>query len=239
MDGDLAAEPREPDDAVRRIFEGLHRLLFRLGGRVPDEFVSHTRSMLAEGDLAYLPDTLSGATAGLGVSLTTADAEILRATLGEFGAGEEPATVRRIPISEVIPETDHLFVPALPEAPASAGTPVPAAPDPEDARGGPTDLTDDLVVDALTEHAGVVAVWRAWRFGPGEPPQDARRVYLAEVDPGTPAWDLAMDAQRELVQMGENAPQVEVYWSGDELPPYHRTARAAAALLWRRPEDAS
>ncbi|MDR8412963.1 hypothetical protein MTP10_30050 [Nonomuraea sp. 3-1Str] len=65
---------------------------------------------------------------------------------------------------------------------------------------------------------------------------DGRRVYLAEAAPGVPAWDLTVDAQRELVQMGMDSPQVEVYWSGDDLPPYHRTARTGAALLWRRPE---
>ncbi|MGN9846086.1 hypothetical protein ACTMTI_49025 [Nonomuraea sp. H19] len=236
MGGDMTAEPREPDEAVKRIFEGLHRLLLRLAGRVPDEFVSHARSMLAEGDLAYLPDTLSGTAAGLEVSLTMADAEILRDVLETLGAGEQPAAVERIPISDVIPETGHLFAPALPEVLASAGTPLPG--ESEGALAGLTDLTDDLVVDALTEHAGVVAVWRAWRFGPGEPSQDGRRVYLAEVEPGVPAWELTMDAQRELVQMRVDAPQVEVYWSGDDLPPYHRTARTAAVLLYQRPENA-
>ncbi|WP_329086222.1 hypothetical protein [Streptosporangium sp. NBC_01469] len=237
--GDMAAESREPDEAVRRTFEGLHRLLLRLAGRVPDEFVSHARSMLAEGDLDYLPDALSGATAGLGVSLTMADAELLRDVLQALGGGENPAAMERTPISDVIPETGHLFAPALPEVLASAGTSVPAALDLEGDLGGLTDLTDDLVVDALIEHAGVVAVWRAWRFGPGEPPQAWRRVYLAEVEPGIPAWELTMDAQRELVQMRVAAPQVEVYWSGDDLPSYHRRARTAATLLWRRPEDAS
>ncbi|MFI6792165.1 hypothetical protein ACIBG4_33050 [Nonomuraea sp. NPDC050383] len=92
------------------------------------------------------------------------------------------------------------------------------------------------MVDALTEHAGVVAVRRAWRTVSGGSPERGRRAYLAEADPGVPAWDLTVDAQRELVQMGMDSPQVEVYWSGDDLPPYHRAARTGAALLWRRPE---
>ncbi|MFC7649922.1 hypothetical protein ACFQX6_63495 [Streptosporangium lutulentum] len=86
------------------------------------------------------------------------------------------------------------------------------------------------MVDALSEHAGVVAVRRAWRDGS----EGARRVYLMEVDPGIPAWGPTLEAQIEASQMGESDPQVEVYWTGDDLPPYHRAAIEAAAFLWRR-----
>ncbi len=55
-----------------------------------------------------------------------------------------------------------------------------------------------------------------------------------EVDPGVPAWEAALEGQTEAEQLGENDPRVEVYWSGDDLPPYHRAAIEAAALLWRR-----
>ena len=61
----MAAEPAGPDERVERIFRGVHRLLLRLAGRVPDELLTHARSMLAEGDLPYLPDTLTGAAAVL------------------------------------------------------------------------------------------------------------------------------------------------------------------------------
>ncbi|MGW0810748.1 hypothetical protein [Nonomuraea sp. NPDC002799] len=220
--GDMTAEQEE---TVKRILAGLHRLLLRLAGRVPDEFLFHARSMLAEGDLAYLPDTLSGAAAGLAVSLTPADAGVLRDVLVAFGAGEEPAAMERVPSCAIVPETGHRFAPAAPDLTGG----------PADVSAGPADLMDALVVDALTEHDGVIAVWRAWRFGSGGRPQDGRRVYLAEVEPGVPAWELTMDAQRELVLMEVDSPQVEVYWAGDDLPPYHRTARAAATPLWTRP----
>ncbi|MCG5220724.1 hypothetical protein [Streptosporangium sp. KLBMP 9127] len=226
----MTAERAEPDEAVRRLFEGIHRLLLCLAGRVPDEFLTHTRSMLAEGDLAYLPDTLTGAAAGLGVSLTATEVELLRDALVALGPGGEPAAVRRIPVADVTPVTGHRFAPASPEVPARAITPAST----EGGFAGPADLTDDLVIDTLTEHDGVVAIRRAWRFGPGTPPHDGKRIYLAEVEPGVPAWDLTLDVQHVLIQLDQHAPQVEVYWSGDDLPPYHRTAHGHAALLWRR-----
>ncbi|GAA1646753.1 hypothetical protein GCM10009733_049800 [Nonomuraea maheshkhaliensis] len=74
-------------------------------------------------------------------------------------------------------------------------------------------LTDQLVVDALSERPGVVAVRRAWRDDSPEP----RRVFLVEVDPGGPAWEAALEGRTEAEQLGESDPRVEVYWTGDDL----------------------
>ncbi len=51
------------------------------------------------------------------------------------------------------------------------------------------------------------------------------------MDPGVPAWELTLEAQAELLEMDEPDPQVEVYWTGDALPPYHRSAHPAATAL--------
>ncbi|MGW5645765.1 hypothetical protein ACWEV3_08850 [Saccharopolyspora sp. NPDC003752] len=47
------------------------------------------------------------------------------------------------------------------------------------------------------------------------------------------AWDLVLKAHEELAVVGEDHPQVEVFWTGDDLPPYHRASHAAATLLYR------
>ncbi|MBX6168240.1 MAG: hypothetical protein IRY84_11465 [Thermobispora bispora] len=199
------------DEEAWDIFGGLHRLLLRLAGRVPDDLLTHARTMLGTGDLAYLPDLLTGSLAELGVTLVPRDAELLRRVPEALGAGAyPPAGLEQVGLTEETPATTHRFAP-----------------------GGPADLTDDLLVDALTEREGVLAIRRALRADPGEP----RRVYLVEAAPGVPAWELTLDGQRELTEMDDKAPQVEVFWSGEDLPDYHRKALARAALLW--PEESA
>jgi hypothetical protein len=39
-----------------RFYSGLHRLLLRVAGRVPDEWLTDIRRMLAGGDLVQVPD---------------------------------------------------------------------------------------------------------------------------------------------------------------------------------------
>lgn len=197
------------------LYRRLHTLLLRLAGQAPDELLARTREMLAGGDLAYLPDTVTTAAAELGVPLTAGEVQDLRDVLDALGFDDEPTGLAQVTIAEE-PDTSpgpHRFRPIGPE--------------PSDE---PVDLTDQLLVDALSEQPGTVAVWRTWRITPGVP----RRVYLAEVDPEVPAWDVTLAGQHELAEMGESDPQVEVFWSGHDLPPYHRAAQAGATLLWRR-----
>ncbi|NRQ40511.1 hypothetical protein HII36_53165 [Nonomuraea sp. NN258] len=193
----------ELDEQGRRIFEGLHRLLLRLAGRFPDDLVFRTRTMLAGGDLTYLPDIVTAAAAELGVTLTAPELDLLREVPVALGVGGEPTGAGQVTVSADTPPTGHFF-----------------------RRDDETDLSDDLVTDALTEYAGVAGVWRAWRSDPD------RRVYLAEVAPGVPAWELTAVAQTELVQMDDDAPQVEVFWTGDDLTPYHRAALDHATPLY-------
>lgn len=221
------------DDQAWRLYGGVHRLLLRLAGRLPDELITRARTMLATGDLAYLPETVTLAAAEGGVPLTAEDVEALREMFAALGLEGEPTGADDITITTAVPATGHVFSPdwmSPPRVPAgldlTGGVPGELA----DLEGDLLDLADHLVVDALSEHTGVAAVRRAWREGP----EGVRRVYLVEVDPDVPAWELALAAQTELSQAGERDPQVEVCWTGDDLPPYHRFAREAAVLLWRR-----
>ncbi|MGN9780985.1 hypothetical protein ACTMTF_06120 [Nonomuraea sp. ZG12] len=233
----MSAEWGELDERAWRLYSGAHRLLLRLAGQVPDELIARVRAMLARGELSYLPDTVTMAAVAGGVALTAEEVAVLREMLAALGADGEPAGADAVAVTTGTPATDHVFSPD-----AARPARVPAGLDLTDGVPGEFadledelfDLTDHLVVDALSEHAGVAEVRRAWRAGLSGP----RRVYLAEVDPGVPAWELALEAQDELLEMGEHDPQVEVYWTGDDLPSYHRSAHASAILLWRRPDPA-
>ncbi|MEN3307398.1 MAG: hypothetical protein V7603_3600 [Micromonosporaceae bacterium] len=230
----------EPLDAdTWRIFGGLHRLLLRLAGRIPDDLLAHARHMVGAGDLAYLPDTLTVPAARFGVSMPAADLALLREIVRVFGGGGEPQLVDEVPTSEAVPPTGHRFDPASPEVMAAAGGRIPARLDL--AGGGPAalaDLADDLVdtkdqltIGHLAEQPGAARAWRAWRSGP-DATSPARRVYVVEMAPGTSAWDVAYEAADLLGVLGEDAPQVEVYWADEAPPPYQQAARDRGALLW-------
>ncbi|WP_326633869.1 hypothetical protein OIE67_49925 [Nonomuraea fuscirosea] len=233
MSADWADDWAELDDRGLRLYTGLHRMLLRLAGQLPDELISRARALLAEGELAYLPDAVTIAAAEAGVALTAGEIEVLREVFTALGLDGEPAAAGEVTLTTTTPATGHTFSPDSvrpPRVPAgidlSGGVPGELAELEDDL----FDLTDHLVVDALSERPGVVAVRRAWRDGSPGP----RRVFLVEVDPGVPAWEAALEGQTEAEQLGESDPRVEVYWTGDDLPPYHRAAIEAAALLWRR-----
>jgi hypothetical protein len=235
-----------------QLFAGLHRLLLRLAGRVPDEWLTYARGLLGAGDVRELPDTVAGAAAQLGVPLRAAELDVLRSGLRIYGFDRDPMRTAELTISDDTPPTGHRFAPVSPEVLAVAGGRIPASldlagGDPDDPTDLPeplahladladdlTDPTDDGPFVTLSEEPGVLAVWRAWRFGPAGPPADAQRVYLAEVGPDVRAWDLTHDTQQDLLRNGVEFPQVEVFWAGDELTPYHRAALAHSARLWVR-----
>ncbi|MGW4460878.1 hypothetical protein [Micromonospora sp. NPDC004704] len=225
---------------------------------MPDEWLTHTRRMLGSGDLNYLPDTVSGSMLELGLPLRAAEAELLRYTLVALGIeGDPPAGLHLVRISEEpTPPTDHRFYPAPPKVLLSAGDRIPPS---LDLTGGDplalaelpadlahlddlardlTDLKDDGVVAvSIAGEDETIALWRSWRFGPDGPPVDGQRVYLVEVDPDTHSSRITHELQDGLLEDGEKNPQVEVFWTGDELTPYHRAALAGAARLWVRPDS--
>jgi hypothetical protein len=243
----MAGGPRdeswfELDDAAWRIYGGLHRLLLRVAGRIPDDVLTHARTLLGNGDLARLTDYVSVMSAELGVALTAAEVELLTVTLTTLDApgGAQPVALAQVSISEVTSATDHTFAPAAPAVLTMAGARLPES---LDLTGAPpagladitdalTDVRDYLMVDGLSQRRGVIRIWRAWRYGPQGPPMDPKRIYIVEVAQGVRAWELVLSVQRDLIQVDEESPQIEMYWTGDDLPPYQRAARARSALLW-------
>ncbi|MEV4843017.1 hypothetical protein AB0K20_07335 [Micromonospora matsumotoense] len=242
-------------DEADDLFAAVHRMLLRLAGRLPDEVVAQLREFLGNGDLRHLPDAVSVATVQYAVAVPAADKELLARILLALGVpGGEPERYDEIPVADEVPPLGafrFLPVPAAVAERAGDRLPVPldltGGGDPEDltvlpARLGPladlayelTDRIDDRWMDNVSRHPGVRRIWRAWRLDAGSPPAQ-RRVCLAELSPGVRAWDITHDAQRALADKGEQAPQVETFWAGEPLPPYHRAALAGAALLWTPP----
>jgi hypothetical protein len=197
---------------------GLHRMLLHLAGRMADDWMTHLRRMVGEYELGYLPDTVSGGVATLAVALPAGDIELLRRLQARFAGPEPPAGVDLIPVAAQLPPTAHRF------APAPAG------------EADEIDPYDTSIAVADTEPA-VVAVRRTWRTDPtaATPPT---RVYLVEVDPGAPAWAIGEDIVDTLRRSPELRPQIEVYWTGEDLSPYHRAALAGSTPVWQRPADA-
>ncbi|MGI5237758.1 hypothetical protein [Dactylosporangium sp. CA-139066] len=204
----------EPTDEAWPVFSGLHRVLLHLAGRMPDDWMIEARAWLGRAELEYMPDLISGGVAGAGVSLPAADVELLRRLQAQYAGPEAPAGIDLIPTAEEIPPTAHRFAPARP---------------------GQTPERDehDYSAAAINVDPFVVTVARAWRTGPdGDAPT---RVFLVEVDPGAEAWTVAADLARLLDWSDERpAPQIEVYWTGEPLPPYHTAALAGALPLWHR-----
>ncbi|HTJ32757.1 MAG TPA: hypothetical protein VL738_05960 [Dactylosporangium sp.] len=204
----------EPTDEAWTVLSGLHRVLLHLAGRMPDDWMTTTRAMLGGGELGYMPDMISGGAAGLGVALPAEDIALLRRVQADYAGPEEPAGLELVPVAAQLPPTGYRF------APARTGE----APEPDE--------HDDSAV-ALNLDPVVAAVARAWRTGPdgGAP----TRVFLVEVDPGAEAWTVGHDLAGMLDWSPERpVPQIEVYWTGEPLPPYHVAALAGALPLWRR-----
>lgn len=230
-----------------RFFSGLHGLLLHLAGRVPGEWLTHVRAMLAAGDLAQVPDTVSGAMAELGVPLTTGQAALLREMVGTFFGGREPMRIEQVRISEEVPVSPHRFSPVpagvlatdaarIPPRLDLSGRPgddlwdlPPALAALDDLATRLTDLEDSAPVSVLRGNEDVLSIARAWRF----PPDGGVRVVLVEVAAGAAAWDVTRTVQQALHRHGDTGAEVEVFWAGADLPPYHRAALAGSALLWR------
>ena len=104
----------------------------------------------------------------------------------------------------------------------------------DDIATGLTDPDDQSVVTVLSLNEDVLSVARAWRFAADGPLDEGVRVVLVAVAESAPAYDVTGRVQRVLAEDGVVDPQVEVFWTGTDLPPYHREALAHSALLWRR-----
>ena len=151
-----------------------------------------------------------------------------------FFGDPDPVGIDMIAVAEDLPETGHRFFPVPGDVLASDAARIPAR---LDLTGRPTELLMDLPPDLMhlddlalrmtdgldnllvpsSDEGDLLSIARAWRFAP-----DA-----------SPAWDVTGKLQRLLGSSGVPDPQVEVFWTGMELPPYHRAAIDGSALLWR------
>jgi hypothetical protein len=249
----------ELDEQSWRFFAGLHRLLLRVAGRMPDEWVTAMRRKLAGGEAFEVPDYVIGGMADQGLSLTAGEVALVREmTRAVFG--RDPVWMeegQEVAVSAETPGTDHRFFPVPAEVLATDAARIPATLDFTGGAGMPlldlppalshlddlvlrlTDPTDRSLPTAAGFQPGALSMARAWRFPSVGPPVDGVRVVLVEVADRTPAWDVAGDLQHELERAGEVDPQVEVFWRGDVLPPYHRAALEGSALFWAAHAEAS
>jgi hypothetical protein len=237
------------DDESLRLFRGLHAILLRLAGRMPDDWVTAMRGKVDSGEAFEVPQYVPGGVAELGVSLTAGDVALLR-EMTRLVYGTDPIRIDEVRIEPEVPATDHRFFPVPEGVLASDGGRIPARldftgrgeqnlwrlppalSDLDDLALRLTDVEDQAVVVTLRRRGDVVSLARAWRFPAGDAPAGGVRVVLVEVRPDAPAWQIAGDLQRDLAERGVADPQVEVFWTGTDLPPYHRAALDGGALLW-------
>ncbi|MFC7647391.1 hypothetical protein ACFQX6_47885 [Streptosporangium lutulentum] len=107
----MSAEWAELDDRARQLYGGVHRLLLRLASQLPDELITRARTMLAEGDLAYLPDAVMIAAAEGGVGLTAQEVGVLREVFAALGLEGEPTAADEVTLTTSTPVTGHTFSP--------------------------------------------------------------------------------------------------------------------------------
>ena len=152
----------ELDERAWRLYSGAHRLLLRLAGQVPDELITRARTMLARGDLSYVPDTVTMAAVENEVALTAEEVAVLREMLAALGGDGDPTGADAVAITTVTPATGHGFSPdAAHGLDLTDGVPGEFA----DLEDELFDLTDHLVADALPASAPA-----SWRSGvPGVP----------------------------------------------------------------------
>jgi hypothetical protein len=198
----------------------LHDLLLGLAGRLSDTALAQLRTALVD-ELAYTPDAIVVAAATEQVPVTRQEVNsIVEVTRALALPGGDPLRIPDLTLADSVPANRHRF---------------------DQHRGVTVDFVDKAMASAVRFENGTVRVWRAWRDDPTGP----RRVYLVKVDLAAEAWLRAYTGQKRYTELvntldelaGEpKAPAVEVFWTGQELPPYQRAAMAHAELLWSRDE---
>jgi hypothetical protein len=239
------------EEPAWRLRSGVHRVLLRLAGRIPDAEMTELRLALARGELWKLPDTICGGAAGHGLTLPLEDVALLRELMYTY-ADREPLGVDGIPIAQAVPATGHRFAPVPGEVLAAHAARIPPRLDltggaSDDLRVLPralaalddlarhlTDVADAALLVWLAKNDDVRSIARAYRFEPTGPLVNGVRVVLVTVADFAPAWEVAGRVIDGLhgYQSAAGA-QVEVLWEGEERTPYQVAAAAGSALLWR------
>jgi hypothetical protein len=190
-----------------------HELLLRLAGRIPDDGLARARRLLAGGDVRGAVSAVARWLAAEPVPLLAAELAAIRALAGDPGA-----------------------LPGYPPEPA-----VPALPFAFSALDGHGEVGRDALDDAVAavaEGHRAAGLWRSWRYpldGPGDDPDQAYRVYLAQVEDAGMIADLTRDLLRAVDDTGRTG--TEVILLSVEPPPYQALALAASMLLWASPAE--
>jgi hypothetical protein len=192
-----------------------HILLLNLAGWLPDEVVASAREALAAGRENGVAHLIAEAIITGLVPFTADNAARLSTLLA--AQGEDPSLVDA-GIRENPGPPPFTFLPVPPWG------------------IGPNNLDDiDQAVLSASNRAGVVALWRVWRY-PSHGLQASRRVFLAETSSADGMPAVMGHLQEALRRAGEPSPQIEVFTAQTELSDYHQAARAMAELLWRQEE---
>ncbi|XVU28943.1 hypothetical protein ACQPZJ_18355 [Actinoplanes sp. CA-054009] len=148
------------------------------------------------------------------------DADLARARLALAGGELVQAPAASLPGAR------YTFAPSLTEGPifGTPGAPMLDLTGP----GAEQDFADQDAVRAASAIPGAVALWRSWRLPlVGADHAGPARVFVLAVE-----GDLAGATAALTREVGETGVTVETYHSGEEPPPYARSARASGALLW-------
>lgn len=172
------------------------------------------------------------------------DQDTLHTTLLRLGGRLPDATLARARL--VLADTGSV---AVPDAEGTVELPFTfraARPDPADAEPQlpvpvPVDLTgradrlsaaDRAAVAAVRQIPAAAALWRSWRTAPDWAAPVIAPVPVFVCEANGPQAQTAATVMRALTAAGVTDPLVEVYRSGDDLPPYQSAARGSGALLW-------
>ncbi|MCD5310310.1 hypothetical protein [Kineosporia babensis] len=217
-----------------------HQLLMRLAGLLPDDVIADARTWLAEGTIDEMAALLAFTALGTRTPVWELDALVILDELARAGHELEP--LADLVVSEGAENDDGrwAFAPVR-VADAEAAAAAPLVLNLGSSAEEHEDQLDQAAVRSISTEPDVIALLRAWRA-----PADARarldpdsaeprRVYLVTVQaPGGGEYALAARIQDDLIDAGEESPQVEVWVEDSALPGYQNAAWLRSALLWAR-----
>lgn len=217
---------------------GLHALLLRLAGSLPDRMLAEARDALAAGRLLDVVQAVAFEAVSQPLQLDADEIAVLREELARDG-GDSDLALALEELRGERPPAPWLFLSALPVTQDDAVSVVrpqdrtAEVPDADDLADAP-DAVDRALVAAASAVPGVRAVWRAWRMPPSARPwHDPLRVVVVSVDDtvgSLPA--LTVHLRQSMVAAGDADAQVELCWAGLDAPYYQTLARSCGVLLW-------
>lgn len=223
---------------------GVHALLLRLAGSLPDRVLVDAREALATGRLLDVVQAVAFEAVSQPLQLDADEIAVLREGLA-LGGGESDLALALEELRGERPPAPWLFLSALPLTqddavsvirPQDRTADLAKVTDPAEVAdlADAPDSVDRALVVAAAAVPGVRAVWRAWRMPPSARPwHDPLRVAVVSVDDAVGSLPaLAVHLRQSMVAAGDAEAQVEVCWAGLDAPYYQTLARSCGTLLW-------